>query len=228
MKKLKFIIAPVLLSILFVMASATIDGSKETERVNNSVNVLKDFSKMKEAIPHDLIAEYEGIVIVPNLINAGFVVGGKRGRGIAMIKLDDGSWSDPVFVTLTGGSVGFQIGVQAVDLVLVFRHKGVLTKVKSGDFTIGGDASAAAGPVGRSTSANTDYKLEAEVYSYSRSRGLFAGISINGSNLGIDKKANAAFYGSDISSEDIFASGQSSTASVKALKETLKGMAQSK
>ncbi|TWJ02231.1 lipid-binding SYLF domain-containing protein [Mucilaginibacter frigoritolerans] len=224
MKKLRFVIVPVLLSILFVMASATIDGSKETEKVNSAIGVLKDFSKMKESIPHDLIAQCEGIVIVPNLINAGFVVGGKRGRGIAMIKLEDGSWSDPVFVTLTGGSIGFQIGVQSVDLVLVFRHKGVLTKVKDGDFTIGGDASAAAGPVGRSTSANTDYKLEAEVYSYSRSRGLFAGISINGSNLGIDKKANAAFYGSDISSEDIFASGKSSTEVVKTLKTTLKAM----
>ena len=89
--------------------------------------------------------------------------------------------------------------MQSVDLVLVFRHKGVLTKVKNGDFTIGGDISAAAGPVGRSTSANTDYKLEAEVYSYSRSRGLFAGISINGSNLGIDKEANQAYYGDNMS-----------------------------
>ena len=109
-------------------------------------------------------------------------------------------------------------------MVLVFRHKGVLTKVKDGDFTIGGDASAAAGPVGRSTSANTDYKLEAEVYSYSRSRGLFAGISINGSNLGIDKKANAEYYGSDISSADIFSMAKSNTDAVKELKETLKGM----
>eukprot|EP01037_Dinobryon_pediforme_P004993 gene4993-5040_t len=179
---------------------------------------------MKETIPHDLISEYQGIVIIPSLINAGFGIGGKRGKGIAMVKLEDGRWSDPVFVTLTGGSIGFQIGVQSVDLVLVFRHKGVLTKVKNGDFTIGGDVSAAAGPVGRSTSANTDYKLEAEVYSYSRSRGLFAGISINGSNLGIDKKANASFYGSEISSQDIFALGKSSSSAVVKLKETLKAM----
>jgi len=106
----------------------------------------------------------------------------------------------------------------------VFRHKGVLTKVKNGDFTIGGDVSVAAGPVGRSTSANTDYKLEAEVYSYSRSRGLFAGISINGSNLGIDKKANSNFYGSDISSQDIFETAKSSNDAVKMLKETLNAM----
>jgi len=224
MKTLKFMMMPVLLSIFIVLVSATTDGSKETERIHSSINVLKDFSQMKETIPHDLIAEYKGIVIIPKLINAGFGIGGKRGRGIAMVKLDDGRWSDPVFVTLTGGSIGFQIGVQSVDLVLVFRHKGALTKVTNGDFTIGGDVSAAAGPVGRSSSANTDYKLEAEVYSYSRSRGLFAGISINGSNLGIDKDANARYYGGNISSPDIFETSKSNTDAVKMLKETLRGM----
>ncbi|MGZ3752803.1 MAG: lipid-binding SYLF domain-containing protein, partial [Mucilaginibacter sp.] len=201
MNKFKFSVVPLLLSLIILLTSATrIDGDKQTEKIHSAANVLKEFGKMKESIPHDLISEYEGIVIIPNMINAGLGIGGKRGKGVAIVKLADGKWSDPVFVTLTGGSVGPQIGVQSVDLVLVFRHKGVLTKVKNGDFTIGGDASAAAGPVGRTTSANTDYKLEAEVYSYSRSRGLFAGISINGSNLGIDKSANAAFYGSDISS----------------------------
>src|ERR1700744_2231715 len=211
MKKFKYLMLPFMLSIFFVIASAFTDSSKETERVYGAANVLKDFGKMKESIPHDLIAEYQGIIIVPKLINAGFIVGGKRGRGVAMVKLGNGKWSDPVFVTLTGGSVGAQIGVQSVDLVLVFRHKGALTKVKNGDVTIGGDISAAAGPVGRSSSANTDYKLEAEVYSYSRSRGLFAGISINGTSLAIDKTANHDYYGDDASSEDIFAGSKSNT-----------------
>ena len=224
MKPLKFILPPLLFSLLFILVSATTDDSKQTEKIHDAADVLKDFSKMKESIPHNLISEYEGIIIVPHLINAGFVVGGKRGKGIAMVKLDDGKWSDPVFVTLTGGSFGLQIGVQSVDLVLVFRHKGALTKVKNGDFTIGGDVSAAAGPVGRSTSANTDYKLEAEVYSYSRSRGLFAGISINGSNLGIDKKGSVAYYGSSISSSDIFETAKSNTEAVGQLKEALGAM----
>jgi len=224
MKTIKFLVLPALFSLFLLTASAQNDGSRETEKIHAATNVLKDFDQMKESIPHDLLQDCEGIVIVPDLLNAGFVVGGKRGRGIAMVKLGNGKWSDPVFVTLTGGSFGFQIGVQSVDLVLVFRHKGVLTKVKNGDFTIGGDASAAAGPVGRSTSANTDYKMEAEVYSYSRSRGLFAGITINGSNLGIDKKANSNFYGSDISSEDIFGMAKSNTDAVSVLKETLRGM----
>ncbi len=214
-----------MLCFVIVLTSSTpINGDKETERIHSAVNVLKEFGKMEESIPHDLIAQYQGIVIIPNLINAGLGIGGKRGKGVAIVKLDDGTWSDPVFITFTGGSIGPQIGVQSIDLVLVFKHKGVLAKVKDGDFTIGGDVSAAAGPFGRTSSANTDYKLQAEVYSYSRSRGLFAGISINGSNLGIDKSANTNFYGSDISSQDIFGMSKSTAESVQLLKATLKSL----
>ena len=220
MKTLKFLKLPLILSLFFVLISAK-SPDKETERVHNAANVLKEFSKMKETIPHQLMEQSEGIVIIPKLINAGFGIGGKRGRGVAMVKLANGKWSDPVFVTLTGGSFGLQIGVQSVDLILVFHHKGVLTKVKNGDFTIGGDISAAAGPVGRSSTASTDYKLQAEVYSYSRSRGLFAGITINGSNLAIDKTANANFYGDKSSSQDIFASDKNNTDGVKVLKDAI-------
>lgn len=223
MKTLKLMVLPVLLSIFLVLVSAT-DPSKEIDRIHKSTNVLKAFGKMKESIPHQLIEDYQGIVIIPNLLNAGFGVGAKRGKGLAMVKLPDGKWSDPVFITLTGGSFGLQIGVQSVDMVLVFRHKGVLTKVKNGDFTIGGDISAAAGPVGRSSTASTDYKLEAEVYSYSRSRGLFAGVTIHGSNLSIDKSANAAFYGNNMTSQEIFETGKSNDQAVKMLKETLSAL----
>ncbi|MHB8207198.1 lipid-binding SYLF domain-containing protein [Mucilaginibacter sp.] len=220
MKTLKLLCMPLLLSIFIVMASAT-DPSKETERIHSATNVIRDFGKMKESIPHNLIAEYNGIVIIPHLINAGLGIGGLRGKGVAMVKLPNGKWSDPVFVTLTGGSIGLQIGVQSTDLVLVFRHSGALAKVKNGDFTLGGDVSVAAGPVGRSSSASTDYKLEAEVYSYSRSRGLFAGITLHGSNLAIDKKADHRFYGHDLSSRDIFETGTSTTEGVVMLKEAI-------
>ncbi len=213
-----------MLGLFFVLISATTDDTKETERVHAASNVLRDFGKLHETIPHNLLSECEGVVIIPKLINAGLIVGGKRGRGVAMVKMEDGKWSDPVFVTMTGGSIGAQIGVQSVDLVLVFRHKGVLAKVKNGDFTVGGDASAAAGPLGRSTSANTDYKLDAEIYSYSRSRGLFAGISINGSNLAIDKTANANFYGDDLTSKEIFNSSKSDKEAVKTLKASLNAL----
>jgi lipid-binding SYLF domain-containing protein len=223
MKALKFFKLPLLLSVFLILISAT-DANKETEKIHDSINVLKAFGKMSESIPHQLLENYEGVVIIPKLINAGLGIGGKRGKGIAMVKLADGKWSDPVFITLTGGSFGFQIGVQSVDMVLVFRHKGVLTRVKNGDFTIGGDISAAAGPVGRSSTASTDYKFEAEVYSYSRSRGLFAGVTIHGSNLSIDKSANASFYGNDMSSSEIFETGKSSNNDVRLLKETLRSL----
>jgi lipid-binding SYLF domain-containing protein len=220
MKTLKLLMLPMLLSAFIILASAT-DTNKETEKIQDATKVLKSFGTMKESIPHELITDYQGIVIIPNLINAGFGIGGKRGKGVAMVKLADGKWSDPVFITLTGGSIGLQIGVQSVDMVLVFKHKGVLAKVKNGDFTIGGDISAAAGPVGRSSTASTDYKLEAEVYSYSRSRGLFAGVTIHGSNLAIDKTANASFYGNDLPSSQIFEAAKSSDAAVGDLKKAL-------
>jgi lipid-binding SYLF domain-containing protein len=221
MKTLKLIALPALLCLLLITATSATVGNKESERIHNSIEVLRDFSKMKESIPHELIEQYKGIIIIPHMINASFGVGAKRGKGIAMVKMENGQWSDPVFVTITGGSIGFQIGVQSVDLVLVFKHKGALTKVKEGDFTIGGDISATAGPVGRSSSANTDYKLQAEVYSYSRSRGLFAGISINGANLSIDKTSNAAFYGTNISSRRLFETSTSPKKGVAELKSTL-------
>ncbi|GAB2691770.1 hypothetical protein GCM10027037_13870 [Mucilaginibacter koreensis] len=224
MNNIRLALWPTLLCFFFILVSASPAADKETERLQSATAVLKQFSGMKEKIPAELVKETQGIIVIPKMLNAGLAVGVKRGRGVAMVKLDDGSWSNPVFVTLTGGSFGFQIGVQSVDLVLVFRHKGVLTKVENGDFTIGGDISAAAGPVGRSSSASTDYKLEAEVYSYSRSRGLFAGLTVNGTNLAIDKSANAAFYGSGTSSQNIFTTAKSSSSSVADLKAALRAL----
>ncbi|QJD95904.1 lipid-binding SYLF domain-containing protein [Mucilaginibacter robiniae] len=223
MKVLKKFTIPALLSLFVILTSATQAG-KETERIQKATSVLHDFSEMKESIPSELLQMAEGVVIIPKMINAGFGIGGKRGKGVAMVKLGNGKWSNPVFVTFTGGSIGFQIGVQAVDLVLVFKHKGVLTKVKNGDFTIGGDISAAAGPVGRSSSANTDYKLDAEVYSYSRSKGLFAGLSINGSNISIDKSANTSFYGEGTTSQALFESSKNTSADIADLKKALSAM----
>lgn len=221
MKTLKLLLSPGLLVLFLVSASATNKTGKEAERIQKSSTVLRDFGKMKESIPHDLIARYEGIIIIPRMLNAGLGIGGKIGHGVALVKLGNGKWSDPVFITLAGGSIGAQIGVQSVDLILVFRHKGVLTKVKNGDVAIGGDISAAAGPVGRSSSANTDYKLEAEVYSYSRSRGLFAGISINGTSLAIDKKADVNYYGAGANTLDLFNTSKSSTGDIRVLKQQL-------
>lgn len=208
---------------IFISVNANAQ-EKEQKRVEASITTLADFSKMKESIPRELIAVTEGIIVVPKLINAGFVIAGKRGRGIAMVKKADGTWSNPVFVTITGGSVGAQIGVQSVEMVLVFKHSKSLKEINKSSFTLGGDLSVAAGPVGRSSTANTDYKLDAEVYSYSRSKGLFAGISLNGASLAIDKEANKAFYGKELSTIAIFDSENLSDAKVTELKSTLSSM----
>ncbi len=195
---------------------------KQDEKIQKSTEILNEFKHMKESIPEQLMQQAQGVVIIPNLINAGLGVGGKRGKGVAMVKNADGNWSDPVFVTLTGGSVGFQAGVQAVDLVLVFKKRSTLANIGKRNFNLGGDISVAAGPVGRSSTADTDAKLEAEVYSYSRSKGLFAGISLNGSVLGVDSDANTAFYGKDVKAASVFSSSKASAqSSVKELKESL-------
>jgi lipid-binding SYLF domain-containing protein len=200
---------------------------KQEEKIEASTKVLKDFSDMKENIPAELLKITEGIIIVPKLINAGFVLAGKRGKGIAMVKLEDGSWSNPVFVTLTGGSVGFQAGIQSIDLVLIFKSRETLQDIGKGSFTLGGDISVTAGPVGRSSTASTDYKLEAEVYSYSRSKGLFAGISLSGSAIDIDGKANKAFYGNDDDAKNLFSnSTENTSSSVLEMKSVLKEMHQ--
>ncbi|PYF74411.1 lipid-binding SYLF domain-containing protein [Pedobacter nutrimenti] len=208
---------------LFMAFSVSAQSSEE-KKIGDATVVLSDFAKMKESIPAELLEVTQGIIIVPKLINAGFVVGGKRGKGVAMVKKADGSWSNPVFVTMTGGSIGFQIGVQAVDLVLVFKHSNSLTDIKKSSFTLGGDLSVAAGPVGRNSTASTDYKLDAEVYSYSRSKGLFAGISLNGAALAIDEKANKELYGKTMTANEIFNAPNSSSAVIKELKSTLSGM----
>ncbi|MCF2493374.1 MULTISPECIES: lipid-binding SYLF domain-containing protein [Dyadobacter] len=194
---------------------------KEEDKIRAAVTVLDDFSSMEESIPAQLLDISKGIIIVPKLINAGLMVGGKHGKGIAMVKNAKGEWSDPVFVTITGGSVGAQIGVQAVDLVLIFKNSKTLTEIGKGSFTLGGDLSVAAGPMGRSSSASTDYKLEAEVYSYSRSKGLFAGVTINGAALSVDAKANNAFYGNTDSANTIFTSSRISSKPVADLKDKL-------
>ncbi len=145
-------------------------------------------------IPASLLANAQGIVIIPDLVKGGFVVGVRHGRGIVMVRDERGSWRPPSFVTLTGGSVGWQIGLQVTDIVLVFKTRSSVQGLLSGKFTLGADAAAAAGPVGREAAAATDAQLLAEIFTWSRSRGLFAGVSLDGSVLQIDHTANAAFY----------------------------------
>ncbi len=147
-------------------------------------------------IPTALLADAQGIAIVPNVLKIGFIAGIRRGHGVVMVREPNGAWSLPQFMTLTGGSVGWQAGVQDTDVVLVFMTKKSIEGLLSGKFTIGADAAAAAGPVGRNASASTDARLQAEVLSYSRSRGLFAGVALDGTVLRVDPIAQTTYYGS--------------------------------
>jgi lipid-binding SYLF domain-containing protein len=179
-------------------------------RATNAVRVLSDIMQAPDkAIPHDLLRNAKAIAVIPDMLKVGFVFGGRRGEGLISVKSPDGTWSNPSFITMTGGSVGFQAGVSSTDVILVFRTQRGVDSIVNGKFTLGADASAAAGPVGRTASASTDTQMKAEIYSYSRSRGLFAGVALDGSALRIDYDANAAIYGAGITPRRIFEGGVS-------------------
>lgn len=177
-------------------------------RAQNSVRVLREIMEAPDkSIPSDLLKEARAIAVIPDVLKVGFVFGGRRGEGLISVKGPDGTWSNPSFVTITGGSIGFQAGVSSTDIVLVFRTQRGVDGIVNGKFTIGADAAAAAGPVGRNASASTDSQIKAEIYSYSRARGLFAGVALDGSALRIDYDANEAVYGAGITPRRIFEGG---------------------
>ena len=167
----------------------------EEQTVRTSIEVLNEIMGIPaQAIPQKLLVGAEGIAIIPRVIKGGFVVGARRGKGTLVVRDDNGNWHAPVFVTLTGGSIGWQAGVQSTDVILVFKTKKSIQGIFANRLTLGVDAAAAAGPVGRQASAATDGQLKAEIYSYARSRGLFLGASFDGSILQVDGMANAAYY----------------------------------
>jgi len=172
--------------------------SEEIRRLEEATLVFEEITAIPDkSVPDFLLQEAQAVVIVPGLLKAGFVVGGEFGRGVLLSKLEGGGWSNPVFVTLSGGGIGFQAGIRSTDLLLVFRTDRGVNGVLRGDLTLGVDLAAAAGPVGRQARASTDMELKAEIYSYSRSRGFFAGLSLDGSVLSVDDEANASFYKND-------------------------------
>ena len=180
-------------------------------RAQNAVRVLHEIMQAPDkAIPKDLLGNAKAIAVIPDMVKAGLIFGGRRGEGLISVKSPDGTWSNPSFITLTGGSVGFQAGVSSTDVILVFRTQRGVDSIVNGKFTVGADAAAAAGPVGRTATAATDGQMKAEIYSYSRSRGLFAGVALDGSVLRIDYDANAAVYGAGITPRRIFEGGVSS------------------
>jgi lipid-binding SYLF domain-containing protein len=186
--------------------SSARDDEKEADRIRNAGTVVKEIMDIPDDIPQDLIDKAECIVVYPSVLKAAFIVGGSYGRGVITCRTGEhytGPWSAPAMMALEGGSVGFQIGGEATDFVLlVMNPRGAHSLLKS-KVKLGGDASVAAGPKGRSASAESDVTLRAEVLSYSRARGLFAGVSLEGSSVRPDDDANSRVYGRRISAEDI-------------------------
>lgn len=205
-------VAAAALAVLFIwsgtpFAQQAVKESDETRRVREAVTVFNEIMAAEDsAVPRQILGNAQGIAIFPSTIKAGFVVGGMRGRGILSAKGDSG-WSSPAFLTLTGGSFGLQIGGQAADIILVIQNRRGLENLVSNQFKVGADAAVAAGPVGREAQAATDIQMRAQILSYSRARGLFAGVTINGSTIRQDQDANQRFYGQRLDSKQIVFGG---------------------
>lgn len=219
-------------SALLVFCAVGSAAERQEARLLRATSVLNEFQASPDQnVPTWLLERAYAVAIVPDVIKVGLGVGARRGSGVLVIRKDDGHWGNPVFVNLTGGSFGFQVGVQSTDVVLVFTSRASIEGIVGGKVTLGADASVAAGPVGRQTAAATDVGFNAQVLSYSRAKGLFAGVALDGSAVTIDHKSNAAYYekpgvlASDITSPNAPQAPDSAMKFVAALDNTL-GIAQ--
>jgi lipid-binding SYLF domain-containing protein len=203
MKKLSIALALALVVGLSVGASPALD-KKDTKTLQEAVPVLNALANAPDkGIPQELLAKADCIMIFPNVAKGAFIVGGKAGKGVASCRMPDGSMSAPAFYEIGGASVGFQIGGQTADVVLLIMNEDGVSHLLSDKFTIGGEATATAGPVGRTAHAATDAQMHAQILSWSRSRGLFVGAALDGSVVKPDKEANEVLYGIPISGREI-------------------------
>jgi SH3 domain-containing YSC84-like protein 1 len=205
MKKMMFACAMSALMSLAVSGWAD-DAVKDQDRLQTSGTVLHEILNVPDDIPQDLLDKADCVVVFPSVLKAAFVVGASYGRGAMTCRMGEnfnGPWGAPSIMALEGGSVGFQIGGQATDFVLLVMNDRGANGILSSKVKLGGDASVAAGPVGRDASAETDVSMRAEILSYSRSRGIFAGISLEGSTIRPDNDANVRIYGEKVSAKDI-------------------------
>lgn len=205
-------------------AQQAIQQSVEAERASESANVLTEIMNIPEnSIPEELMAHAHGIAVIPHVVKGAFGIGGQWGKGLMSQRHENEGWSTPAYIEVGGGSFGFQIGVQASDIVLVFTDEDGLKGMLKGKLKLGADASATAGPVGRKAEIGTDVLLRSAVFAYSRSKGLFAGISLDGSVIGIDDSANRRVYGKNVTGEQILlGSAVRTNATVEPLLETLR------
>lgn len=196
MKKMVWLFAIVCLcTALFAADETAAKDSKATDRVQAAADVLDQIQNTPDkGIPEDVLRSAECVAVVPSMLKGGFIFGGKYGRGLASCRTPKG-WSSPAFFTVEGGSFGFQIGGQAVDLIMLIMNDNGMKSLLSSKFELGADASVAAGPVGRLAEGDTDWKMRAEVLTYSRARGIFAGVTLNGAVVKQDKDSTREFYG---------------------------------
>jgi lipid-binding SYLF domain-containing protein len=202
------------LSATAAVATRAHAGAREEGRLLVATEVLEEVQGMPDSrLPDSLLSRAYGIAVIPDVTKVAFIFGGRHGNGVLVVRDKlNAPWSNPVFVSLTGGSWGFQAGAQSSDIILVFTTKAGVEGIAGGKLTLGADASVATGPVGRQGSAATDIGFNAEIYSYARTRGLFGGIALDGSVIAIDKSANGALYGkSGVTASDVF-SGQAPAA----------------
>jgi lipid-binding SYLF domain-containing protein len=204
------LLAVALVGIPGTLKAADDKDIKETDRLRNAGQVAREIMNIPDDIPKDLLEKADCVIVFPSVLKAAFIVGASYGRGAMSCRSGDdfsGPWSAPTMMALEGGSFGLQIGGQATDFVLLVMNQRGANAILESKVKIGGDASAAAGPVGRTAAASTDVTLRAEILSYSRSRGLFAGISLEGSTLRPDNDANERIYGKKIGAKDIVLHG---------------------
>jgi SH3 domain-containing YSC84-like protein 1 len=193
-----------------IMATSAFAAGKANERLADSAAVFSEIMRTPDkAIPQDLLAKAQCVVIIPGLKKAAFVVGAEYGRGFAECRKPDGvGWSAPAAVRMEGGSLGFQLGGSDTDMVLLVMNRHGMTKLTEDKFTLGADASAAAGPVGRTANASTDAEMSAEILAWSRAKGLFAGVSVKGATLRPSHDWNEELYGRKLTNRDILLSGE--------------------
>jgi len=212
-----------LIALIALSGAAFAQSNKEDARLKLAADVIKDVMAIKDkAIPQELLDKAECAVIVPGMKKGAFIVGAKFGRGYFTCRQNDGvGWKSPAAIRIEGGSLGFQIGGAEVDVILLVMNKRGAERLLSSKFTMGGEASVAAGPVGRGSSAQTDGKLTAEILSYSRQRGVFAGISLQGATLREDMDSNKALYGQRLTSKEVFEKNPAAPAAAAELLQEL-------
>lgn len=210
-KVFTYLLSALLVAQPMISAATAADQEKDEDRLKNCGSVLKEILDVPDNIPQELLDKADCVVIYPSVLKAAFIVGGSYGRGAMTCRKGEdfrGPWGAPSMMALEGGSVGFQIGGQATDFVLLVMNESGARGILAGKVKLGGDASVAAGPVGRNASAETDVTLRSEILSYSRARGLFAGISLEGSTIRPDENANKQIYGKKLDAREIVLSGR--------------------